>query len=222
MLYDIFSKRKARKSLNKIRPKIVADIHEKDSRIFSELKHNPEIELEICSLKIGDYLVGDIIIERKTVTDLASSIISKRIFEQVAQLKSYPKRILILEGDVNGLANTKLNPNSVRGFILSLMINQNIPIIFTKDYFDTSRYLMILAKQQLKPMKEISLHSRIPKTLSEQKRYILEAFPNIGPAKAELLLKKFGSLNNVFNASEEELREVLRNNSKDFKDILMS
>ena len=36
---------------------------------------------------------------------------------------------------------------------------------------------------------ELSLHSKIPKTLIEQKKYILEAFPEIGPVKAKKLLK---------------------------------
>jgi len=105
---------------------------------------------------------------------------------------------------------------------LSIISKYNTNIIFTKNALDTSKYLITLSKQQLKSKTIVSLHSRIPKTLKEQKQYILESFPNIGPKKAEALLNKFGSLSQVFNASEEDLKEILKNNSKDFKNLLDS
>jgi len=77
MFHDIFSKKEVNPI--KVKPKIIADIHEKDSFILVELKSSPEIELEIQSLKIGDYLIGSTIIERKTVSDFISSMIKKRL-----------------------------------------------------------------------------------------------------------------------------------------------
>jgi len=64
------------------------------------------------------------------------------------------------------------------------------------------------------------LHSRIPKTLKEQKQYVLEAFPNIGPKTAKKLLKKFNTLSAVMNASEEELKEILKNKTSLFLKLL--
>ena len=72
MFHNIFNKitgKKSKKQLNKLKPKIIADIHEKDSMILAELTESKEVELIIHSLKIGDYLIGNIIIERKTVSD---------------------------------------------------------------------------------------------------------------------------------------------------------
>ncbi len=224
MFHNIFEKLKT-KQTNKPKPKIIADIHEKNSLIFSELA-NKEISLEIISLKIGDYLIGDIIIERKTLNDFISSMLNKRLIEQLNQMQKYKNKILIIEGDLKNLypdkQESKLNPNSIRGFILSIMINYNTNIIFTQDYQDTAEYLTTLAKQQIKSKTEISLHSRIPKTIKEQKQYILEAFPDIGPVKAKKLLEKFHNLSFVFNASEEELKEILKNQSGNFKNILDS
>jgi len=223
MFHNIFEKpnKKARTS-NKIKPKIIADIHEKNSLVLSELKSSSEISLEITSLKIGDYFVGNTIIERKTASDFISSLISKRLIQQLIQMQEYEKRLIILEGDLeqNLKKYSKINPNAIRGFILSIINNFKTPIIQTKDYKDTANYLILLSKQQIKNKSEISLHSRIPRTLNEQKKYILESFPSIGPIKAELLLEKFKSLSNIFNASEQELRELLKNQTKDFKEIL--
>jgi len=217
MFHNIFRKPGKEKVKSAIKPKIIADIHEKDSMILAELSENKDIELIIQPLKIGDYLIGDIIIERKTISDLISSMISKRIIEQLKQMKQYPQQLLILEGD---LEDIDFNPNAIRGFILSVVTNYQIPIIFTKNSEETTKYLIILAKQQLKPRTEISLHSRIPKTLKEQKQYILEAFPNIGPVTAKKLLKEFKTISNTINAQEEDLEKILRKKAKDFKKIL--
>ena len=40
-------------------------------------------------------------------------------------------------------------------------------------------------------------------------QFILESFPGIGPKKAKLLLKKFENLNNIFNASSEDLKKLI-------------
>lgn len=224
MFHNIFLKitRKTKENKNKQKPKIISDIHEKDSLILAELtekENNKEIELIIQPLKIGDYLIANTIIERKTISDLISSMISKRIIEQLKQMKQYKQQLLILEGDLN---DSDFNQNAIRGFILSIINNYQIPIIFSKDYKETSNYLVLLAKQQLKPKTEISLHSRIPKTISEQKQYILEAFPNIWPITAKKLLKEFNNLNNIFNAQEQELKEILKNKTSEFKNLINS
>ena len=221
MFHNIFS-RKSKKTKEKsaIKPKIIADIHEKDSLILAELaekEKNKEIELIIQPLKIGDYLIGNTIIERKTISDFISSMISRRIIEQLKQMKQYESQLLILEGDLN---DSEFNQNAIRGFILSIIANYQIPIIMAQDYKDTSQFLTILAKQQLKKPAEISLHSRIPKTPKEQKQYVLEAFPNIGPKTAKKLLKKFNTLSAVMNASEEELKEILKNKTSLFLKLL--
>jgi ERCC4-type nuclease len=220
MFHNIFSKKEIKKAY-KPKVEIIADIHEKDSMILAELKHNPDIELTIQQLKVGDYLIGDIIIERKTTNDFISSLVSKRLIDQLNQMQQYQKRILIIEGKQEDLYS-KINPNSIKGFILSIITNHETSIIQTINYKDTSDYLIILAKQQMKPESKTSLHSRIPKTIKGQKQYILQAFPNIGPKKAELLLEKFKTLSNIFSASDEELKDILKSNTKSFKEIINS
>ena len=217
MLYNIF-KRTTKKSKKKQKPKILADIHEKNSLVISELINNKEVDLEIKNLKIGDYLIGKTIIERKTVNDFVSSMINKRLIQQLTQMQRYPQKLLIIEGNLE-LENRNMD-KAIRGFILSILTNNQIPIIFTQDYEDTSLYLITLAKQQLKSKTPYSLHSRIPKTLKEQKKYVLESFPSIGPKTSEKLLKEFKTLQNIFTASELELTNILKKQAKKFRDIL--
>lgn len=221
-LYNIF-KTKTTKTKPKILPTIIADIHEKNSLVLSELKSSEQVQLQILPLKIGDYLIGNTIIERKTVSDFISSMLNKRLIQQLNQMQIYPQKILIIEGELDLNNNeTNLNSNAIRGFILSILTHHQILIIQTQDYKDTSQYLITLAKQQIKNPSPTTLHQRIPKTIKEQKQYILESFPNIGPKKAELLLKRFNTIKNTINAQEEELEEILKNQTKDFQNLTNS
>jgi Fanconi anemia group M protein len=138
-------------------------------------------------------------------------------------MQAYQKSLLIIEGNLQEVLDENDNiSKALRGLIISISTNNQIPIIQTQDYEETSKYLITLAKQQLKPNTPISLHSKIPKTKKEQKQYIITAFPNIGPKKAQLLLKKFKTLQNLFTASEEEIKEILKNQTSSFKDLLDS
>ncbi len=216
--YNIF-KKLTRKSKAKIKPKIIIDIHEKDSLIISELKSNQDIETEIKSLKIADYLIGNIAIERKTINDFISSMLSKRLIQQLQQLQQYKNKILIIEGKIKYETETKLNPNAIRGMIVSIITNYQIPIIFTQDYQDTVNYLITLAKQQVKNPQEISFHSRIPKNKKQRLTYVLESFPNIGPKTADKLLKKYKNLKTIFNTNQEQLNQDIGKKSDSFKQL---
>ena len=89
---NIFSRKKDKED-KKIR--IIVDYREKNSLVISDLV-NLKIEVEFKNLPIADYLINDIAIERKTISDFKSSIIDKRIFSQLKELRQYPKHLLIL------------------------------------------------------------------------------------------------------------------------------
>ena len=223
MIHNIFQKKKSRKKSIPKTPIIVADIHEKNSLIISELHKSTQIRLEIKSLKIADYIVGDIAIERKTISDLINSMISKRLIQQLNQMKKYSQSILIVEGDIHETLNENTNiSKAIRGLILSISTNYQTSVIFSQDYEDTAKYLITLARQKLKPSTPASFHSRIPKTLNEQKQYVLESFPNIGPKKAEKLLERFKTVKQTINATEEELEKILKSRAKEFKGLIDS
>jgi len=218
MIHNIFKKTRRKPIKTTL---IIADIHEKNSLVIAELHKSTQVRLQIKSLKIADYIIGDIAIERKTVSDLISSMISKRLIQQLNQMQKYKQSLLIIEGDFQETLNEDTNiSKALRGLVVSIITNYPTSIIFSQDYEDTAKYLITLAKQQLKSNQPISLHSRIPKTIKEQKKYILESFPNIGPKKAEKLLEKFKTVKETINAPEEELEEILKSKAKEFKDLI--
>ena len=220
-LFDIFSKNKKKGKKKEREIKIIADIHEKNSLVIPSLMELGA-EIESKPLEIGDYIVNNIAVERKTAGDFISSMLSRRLFEQLHQIQQYEKRLLIIEGDMFIAGGSKINPNALKGMILSISLDFKTPIIFTKNSEDTAQYLFLLAKQQLKGVQESSLHSRKPASMKEQKEYIIESFPGIGPKTAKELLKKFKTVKNIINSEEKELGDILKSKTKDFRNIIES
>ena len=211
---DIFSRKKEK---IKEKPKIIIDYREKNSLIPSELISNG-CEVEFQELKVGDYIVKDVLIERKTISDFLSSMVNKRLLNQLQHLQNAEKKILIIEGiEEKELYHEQsgVNENAIRGLILSIILNYNVPIILTKNPEDTAKFLSVLSKKQ---PKEISLNlKRKSQDVNEQIQYIIESFPGIGPKSARKLLNEFKTIKNVINAEEEDLKKILGKKAEIFK-----
>lgn len=208
--FNIFSKKKDE---YKDKNKIIVDHREKNSLVISELiKLNNNLEFK--QLEIADYLVNDIAIERKTFSDLTSSIINKRIFKQLENLKQYKENLLIIEKNNSGL---EINENVIKGFLLSTVIKYKIPIIYSNNEKDTAKYISILAN---KKQKEPSLRNSKILSKEQQIQFILEGFPRIGPVKAKALIKEFKTLKNIINSSKEELEKILGKQTEEFYNLI--
>lgn len=209
-IFSIFSKKKEILQ-EKEKKKIIADYREKNSMVIAELI-SLGIDVDFKELKIGDYLAGEIIIERKTVSDFISSMINKRLLGQLENLKQYPNPLLIIEGiDEHELYNdengTGVNANAIRGFLLSIALKHKIPIILTKNSEDTAKYLSVILN---KKEKETSFNAKKKsRNQKEQLQFILEGFPGIGPKTAKKLLQKFKTIKDIINADENELKKCI-------------
>ena len=222
-IFNIFSRKKVRiKEEQKEKKKIIVDYREKNCLIPYELI-DLGIEVEFKELKIGDYIAGNVIIERKTISDFISSMLNKRIFSQIEDLKQFENKLLIIEGIeerelYNDNNETGVNANAIRGLLLSITLKHKIPIIFTKNSEDTAKYLFILLN---KKENEMSLNAKKKaRNKKEQLQFILEGFPGIGPKTAKKLLKEFKSIKNITNASEEELRNILGKKAEIFFELI--
>ncbi len=219
-ILNIFSKKKI-KIIEK--PKILIDYREKNSLVISELV-SLGMDIEIKELKVADYLLKGVAVERKTVSDFINSMISRRLLRQLEELSQYDNRLLIIEGiDEQELYTDSeesrgMHPNSVRGFLLSIVLRYKTPILFTKDYKDTAKFLSIIARRK---SKEFPLHVK-KKSLNkkEQLQFVMEGFPGIGPKTAKKLLKKFETIKKIINASEEEIKKTIGKKAEIMKKII--
>ncbi len=85
---------------------IVADDREANSGVLDALKHHPERTVRIARMRLGDYQVGGrLLFERKTLRDLAESIIDGRFLGQARRLAANPPRpVILLEGTARDVA----------------------------------------------------------------------------------------------------------------------
>ncbi|MAG10758.1 hypothetical protein CMI44_00395 [Candidatus Pacearchaeota archaeon] len=209
-VFDIFSKPKRKTKKETPKQKIIVDYREKNSLVATHLI-KLSFEIEFRELKVADYIVKDVAIERKTISDFQRSMINKRLFKQLEELQQYKNKLLVIEGyDEEEIYNDKpkgVSGNALRGFLLSIILKHKIPTIFSKNAQDTARFISVIANKR---QTEISLKAK-KRILNkkEQMQFILEGFPGIGPKNAKKLLEKFSTLQNIFSAPQEGLKKVI-------------
>jgi ERCC4-type nuclease len=172
----------------------------------------------------ADYVVSeDYAIERKELHDFFRSIFDGRLFEQAERLaEAYENSCLLVEGDVIKAVKALRNPMVFWGAIAKIMADHRISLVFTPDERHTAMFLHSLAKklQEEKRRKVLVKHKPKVYTLKQMQISAVQSLPLIGPERAELLLKKFGSVRRVFQASKVELLSVKGLGEKTVKKIL--
>jgi len=209
--------------------KIICDLRERPCQINCELLTlmTPEIcvSIDFQKLEVGDYILGDgVIAERKSVADLEASIIDGRIFSQLENLQKVKKPCIIVEGNLDSLLcnNGRIHNKAIIGLLTSIGLNYKIPIFFTKNIKETALYLYLIAKREQIANGNNHLRHRYSKTkmsLQSRQLFILESFPDVGPALAESLLNKFKTIKKIANASIDDLQEVDKLGPKKAKKI---
>ncbi len=191
-----------------MKPTVYADHRERNSSVLPLLKKEAIVILR--NLEVGDYVLSeDVGVERKTAADFVSSIIDGRLFDQVKRLKeAYPKPLVIIEGDPYYLG--RVHENAIRGALSHVILDQGVPVYFSRNEADTAKTLALIARREqeenARPVRARPGKKAV--TIRDYQRMIVESLPMVGPKLADQLLKKFGSVQKVFNARADELMQV--------------
>ena len=202
--------------------KVLVDTRERGSNLSKKLLEIG-MDVKVQTLATADIILSDKIgIERKTIPDFVHSIIDKRIFTQLRDLKNnFENPIIILEGKEDIYSVRNIHPNAIRGMLATIVASFKIPIISTRDSQDTAEMIKSLAqREQNKTEKEISIRTnKIPMNTKEQQEFIVESFPGIGPSLAKSLLKEFKTIKKLANTNLKRLEKVEKIGSKKAMDI---
>ena len=166
-------------------------------------------DVEVRQISPGDYVVGEVAVERKTVSDFLSSIITKRIFDQMLRLRdAYPVPVILVEGDLAEISEQK-NPRAFWGALLAFTLREHVTMLFTPDQEQTCQLLATLHKRAGAKADEYGIRYK-PKllTLEERQRFLVQGLPSVGETLSENLLSHFGTPRQVFAASERALTDV--------------
>src|SRR4051812_20346023 len=185
---------------------LLFDHGERRSGVPAELERLG-IDLHGARLPAGDYVVSDrVVVERKGATDLAASIKDRRLFEQLARLaEAYPSVVLVVEGDP-----VHMHQAAWEG-ALGRALTLGASVLRTRDVLDTATWIARLYRLEDKPAsapRGVSRVRRPTEDLLQTAEDVLRSLPGISSVGAGRLLARFGSLERVFAARQEELLEV--------------
>ena len=188
--------------------KIVADYREIPSKIPDILRER-EANVELQHLKTGDYIINEeIIIERKSRDDFVLSIIQSRLFSQCQRLKKakyFP--VVLIEGNPYHTEHN-IDRRAIKGALLSISVSWQIPVMYSANANDSADMLLMAGKQLLQDDFNSLRRAYKPRRLKNKALYFLQGLPTVGSATAKALLEKFGSLENIILATEEELKQI--------------
>jgi len=126
------------------KPIVLIDTREKEPFYFKEF-HNWIEYSRSEKLKVGDYTIEGmeslLILERKSLTDLVSTLIHERerFFRQCEQMTKFRWRALLVEASYEDIKSpydeySNAHPNAVSGTLDALEAKYDIPVIYTSQY----------------------------------------------------------------------------------------
>jgi Fanconi anemia group M protein len=202
----------------KDRALIVMD--QRESADFVKLLSDAGVDVERKQLQVGDFLCsGRLAVERKTRSDFEQSVIDGRLFSQLPNLVSNYQRVaVVIEGES---AEGRISKQALLGAYAAVVSDFGASLFFTRDMEGTAELLCALAKhEQLAkkiPMRVFAKRKTL--TASANQRAVVEMLPMVGPKLARALLERFGNVESLFTANEDELKKVAGVGAKRAKTI---
>ncbi len=194
-----------RNNINKV-PIIIID--DRERRLADELSKT-DAKLIIKRLEIGDALTSETtVIERKTRDDFEASIMDKRLFFQLEQMREFKTKIVIIEGKSNKI--NRIKKTAILGAYASILTDYSAGIFFTKNIKSTAEMIYAIARhEQIALKRDVGyLAKKKALTFKQMQLRIVEALPGVGPELAKNILDTFGTLENIFNARPDELSKI--------------
>ncbi|MGH9951148.1 MAG: ERCC4 domain-containing protein [Nitrososphaeraceae archaeon] len=208
--------------------RIVIDEREKGSRV-PELLRGLGASIEFSLLAVGDYIVSSqTAIERKTISDLISSIYDGRLFLQCNDLiQYYSKPLIVIEGNALLQGHEQYPYSQTRDddsresyieqmplifdALAKVALEFRIPIIPAPTPECTSRILMIVAnlvRMEGSPDGPLLRRIRKQNPFYIQQLSVLSSLPGVGDKTAIRMLKKFNTPIRTLTASVAELSMI--------------
>lgn len=184
-----------------------------------------KIDIEIENLPLGDVIICDdngnekLIVERKSLNDLASSIKDGRYVEQSHRLMNNPVHnhniIYLIEGNLSNWVNKyKVQSNTLYSAIFSLNYYKGFSVIKTHDITETAEYILRMCDKLNREKKKVSYYEageKKPKKYCEVVKkvkkdnitpenigeIILSQIPGVSSHTSQVIMNKYGSLYNL-------------------------
>ena len=208
-------------------------IDSRESKLKEILCDEPDYEFQ--NLDIGDIIFKNedqeiLVVERKTQSDLYSSIRDGRYKEQKLRLLNTYKLNQILYLIEESKNKYKINESIVKGSIINMTFRDNIKILFSNNIFETSEYIRLL-KKKIEKTPEFFIKTQVelenPKTsyldtikiakkdnMNPKLCNIIQMsqIPGVSKQTAEVIINKYNSITNLileYNKLDKESAETM-------------
>ena len=174
-----------------------------------------EAGIEVIPIKedegnVDRYVISErLVVERRTGSSFLQGIMDKTLFTSAIYMREHFEiPVLVVEGKVN-YEYSMFAPQAVRGALSSMMIVYGLNVLSTSDTEETAATIATMTKQEQVGVPKISLIPKRKATdLADLQRRVIEMLPGCGMVMARDLLQRFGSIERIVVASEDELRAV--------------
>lgn len=177
---------------------------------MASLSERADITIE--TLKLGDYLSGDVIIERKSDDFLNFTRLKTQIM--LIKEKYGDKAYLIVDKNLDDLIEdsrihfNKDMKNQILGFVASLSVRYKAVPLFTSNP-EYCSYIIARICEKANDNKKLNVYHAKPREKKKDKQiHMLCGMSNIDEKIAKRLLERFKTVKGVINASEEELLKI--------------
>jgi ERCC4-type nuclease len=219
---------------------ILIDFREKDIITHcTNLNLNKNIEIKTENLLLGDIQINKLLIERKSINDLAASIVDGRYKEQSFRLSKALdegfKVFYFIEGNLDAYKG-KLTKNTLVSAIYSLT-TKGFQVLLTKNSNESAFFILQFAEKMNKNQKEndtliksegetnISYENTEGVVQTKKNKnitkdnisvFMLCQIPGISTTTAGILLQKYGHITNLIISMKQNPNEFeeFRNNDK--------
>jgi len=194
-------------------------IDDRESDIFKNICDIFFDDIEICRLNVGDIESKGIIFEHKQPADFISSIYDGRIFTQIKEMKyNYEYSYIVVSGSMTDIISIPgANYNLLIAVITSCFVRGS-PVIFC----DNIENLCDVIKQLSTKLTDGKIRTIpiIKSPIEDDQLRLICSFPGISEKRGQLLLDRFGSPMNIFNAYYEDITEIKGIKDKTFNKMM--
>jgi DNA excision repair protein ERCC-4 len=171
-------------------------------------------EVQFAQLPVGDYVIGDVLVERKSAFDLDGSIKNRRLFDQVERAAAaYPRVLVLIESGPGSL------PEVGRIGALAKLVRMHaaVSVVHVEDREQLALWLVRLERQTLaassgegQAVRNVLDPAMRKQRLSDDdvRLLMLARVPGVGAKAAGALLAAHGNLGTIALLDVRELRKV--------------
>lgn len=195
---------------------LMATLLENNEQVSTCRKQGAMADIRLISPSGVELLVNRLRInkadEESQATTLKESVDSKALFLDAEKLTFRTQTsnhpiipVVLLEGSAE---STKLKLAQLDGIEAFLIGSQRLSVLQTLGIEHSAHMILKLIQQVLTDEERVREHYIKPKILVDQQSHLLQSLPGVSETTAEAMLRHFGAIQKVLQASESDLSKI--------------